>query len=389
MKEERPYQEQAIGETLSLWQQYQHLLGVAATGAGKTYMAARILRQALSSTGRAVFNAPRIEIVDATANTMRELGLSVGIVQADRRETHAQVIVGTKDSIANNLESILENGPIDIEITDEAHHCTAPSYQRIRTRLLAENPEMHSLGITATPQRSDGVALARTYQKIAFSISIEFLVQEGYLAKPISWKFIIPESATQEQIAQAVIDTWVERVHKAGRKRTMVFVPTTTRSAEIAAAFRARGFMFADISGNTSRQDRIDCMRLFEEGTLQGVVNDNVWTEGVDIVPSDSLINLKPTKSTTVFTQMVGRVLRIDLARYPEKRDAIILNFSPRGGQKLGFVNSDDLLGAKGYRLPELKGTEQDLFHKPALMRVPQKSGLGLFNEIMNTGGYS
>lgn len=385
--QDRPYQEEAIANTINLWRDgHRNVLGVAATGAGKTYIAARILAAALKPGQRAVFNAPRIEIVNATAKTMRAVGLSVGIVQADRKDFSAQVIVGTKDSIISNLNKILEYGPIDIEVTDEAHHVTAPSWMKIRDRLYRDNPEMLSLGITATPQAANGIELARVYSKVAFYIPIKTLVERGYLVEPICYSYNLPEGATQDEIFQMAIRAWETRTNQGtpnARTRTMVFVRTTTAAAELSAAFRAKGYLFADISGNTPAHIRRECMEMFEAGRLQGVVNDNVWTEGVDIVPADALINLKPTQSTTVFNQMVGRVLRANYERYPNKRDAIILNFSPRDGQKLGVVNPSDMLGM-GRDMPALNERIQDLFYRPIRLNAPKVRGRELWEMLVN-----
>lgn len=387
MKQTRPYQEEAIANTLAAWSDgHKSILGVAATGAGKTYMAARILKAALKTGQRAVFNAPRIEIVNATAETMRAVGLSVGIVQADRKEFSAQVIVGTKDSILANVSKILEYGPIDIEVTDEAHHVTAPSWMKIRERLYRDNPDMLSLGITATPQAANGIELARVYSKVAFYIPIKMLVEQGYLVEPICYSYNLPEGATQDEVFQMVIRAWETRTNQGtphARTRTMVFVRTRAAAAELSAAFRAKGHLFADISGNTPAQIRRECMEMFEAGRLQGVVNDNVWTEGVDIVPADALINLKPTQSTTVFTQMVGRVLRADYVRYPNKRDAVVLNFAPRDSQKLGVVNPSDMLGM-GRDMPALNERIQDLFYRPIRLNAPKVRGRELWEMMVN-----
>lgn len=385
-KQTRQYQEDAINNVLDLWNQGHYgVLGAAATGAGKTYIASRILAAALGPRGRAVFNAPRIEIVDSTAATMRELGLQVGIVQGDRREVEAQVVVGTKDSIANNIDDIIRAGTIDIEVTDEAHHVVAPTYQKIRGRLGAANERLLSLGITATPKRTDGIALAKAYSKVGFVIPIRYLVDNGYLARPIPWKFNMPQGATDQEIVQMVIKSWEQKTRQGfddARRRTLMFVSTTSKSREFAGAFRAAGYLFADISGNTPRAERAECLRLFEEGRLQGVVNDDVWTEGVDIVPIDTIVNMKPTASTTVFTQAVGRGLRIDLDRYPEKKDCLILNYAPRDSQKLGFVDADDILGMGSDDVATLRGMEQDLFQRESVIYTPNLRGNAFRNWI-------
>ena len=224
-------------------------------------------------------------------------------------------------------------------LVGNCHHSPADSYLRIYERLFELNPEMYHLGVTATPRRADNVALGKVFDEVVFSLSIKDLIRQGFLcslkAKAIRTNIDLDGVRTvagefnQKQLASVVdvenrneliVDSYVE--HGDGRK-ALCFTVSVDHAHRLAEMFREKGISAEALSGETPLEERREILRRFSVGEIQVVTNCAVLTEGFDEPSIECIILTRPTKSQTLYIQMVGRGTRI----FPKKEDCLILDF--------------------------------------------------------------
>ncbi len=225
-------------------------------------------------------------------------------------------------------------------IVDEAHHTTAASYLRILESLgcLAEDTEVLTIGFTATPDRADGVGLGRVFEEIVFERNILDMIAQGYLVTPIGLQVHLPadfaalhvragdfiDSETSELILKAdgpqrIVEAWQE--HAADRK-TVGFAPTVKLAQAMRDAFRAAGVPSEMVWGEQDKDERKRVLGDLRSGACRVMMNCGVLTEGWDEPSIRCVVIARPTKSRSLYVQMLGRGLRT----FMEKEDCLILD---------------------------------------------------------------
>lgn len=364
----RPYQTDAIVQTLTAWNEHSDVLGVGATGMGKTVVFISLLTQVLTEGKRGVILAHREELIHQPIERLRSVAADwlmsgtlarprVGLLLGDQKDYDRQLTVATVQTLGRetHLKKLLAHGPIDYLITDEAHHAVSPTYLRVRDGLKAANPSLRHLGVTATPQRGDGLALSNGFTHTAFTVTIADLVRQGYLVKP-TWYAVstqisldgVKTTAGDFQQAQLAgrFDTdecrrVVVAAHKeyASDRPAIAFTVSVDGAYALAEAFRAAGYTAAAADGTTDKVTRRQLLADFRSGKYQILVNCGLWTEGLD-VPEIACIHLaRPTKSDGLYIQMVGRGLR----PVPGKSDCLILDYLPADARNVAMLG--DILG--------------------------------------------
>lgn len=364
----RPYQTDAISATLTAWQDHTDVLGVAATGAGKTVIFIKLLTQLLVTGQRAVVLAHREELIYQPIERLRAVAGDwllhgalnrprVGLLLGEQKDYDRQLTIATVQTLGRekHLQRLLSHGPIDYLITDEAHHAISPTYLRVCDGLRAANPELRHLGVTATPQRGDGLALANGFTHTAFTVTIADLVRQGYLVKP-SWYAISTQISLdgvktshgdfqQAQLAGRFDTDECRKVAVAAHKEyasdrpAIAFTVSVDGAYKLAEAFRDAGYTAAAADGATDKQQRRQILADFRAGRFQILCNCGLWTEGLD-VPEIACIHLaRPTKSDGLYIQMVGRGLR----PVPGKTDCLILDYLPADARNVAMLG--DILG--------------------------------------------
>lgn len=388
----RDYQTDAIARTLAAWEQHADVLGVAATGAGKTVIFIALLTQILRPHQRAVVLAHREELIYQPLERLRAVAGEwlledaldrprVGLLLGEQKHYDRQLTVATVQTLGYrrkegerwvypHLDKLLAAGPIDYLITDEAHHAISPSYLQVVEGLRAANPQLRHLGVTATPQRGDGKAMANGFTTTAFTITIADLVRQGYLAKP-SWYAIstqidlngvkttagdfqqnqLAERFDTEACRQIVVAAHKEYAHD---RPAIAFTVSVQGAYDLAEAFRAAGFTAMAADGTTDKAARRQILADFRAGRYQVLVNCGLWIEGLD-VPEIAAIHLaRPTHSDGLYIQMVGRGLR----PVPGKADCLILDYVPADARNVAMLG--DILGCPIPREQLLKSFQKD-----------------------------
>lgn len=348
----RPYQQEAVDAVLaSAAKGIRRCLISLPTGSGKTVAFAEIIRR---RHGRALVIAHSEELIQQAADKLRMAmpRTRIGIVKAGRDEHDAQVVVASIQTIAraNRLERLL-TGSFETVVVDECHHARAASFETVLEAVGVFREDGPLLvGVTATPERGDGLGLGKIFQEITYKKSILSMIRAGYLTDLRALAITldldldrIPTAAgdfVHGELEQAMQDAgapdhavaaWKE--HAEGRK-ALVFTAGVQQAKATTAAFQAAGVAAASIDGSTSAEERSAILGAFGEGEISVLSNCQVLTEGFDEPSIECLIIARPTKSRGLYAQMVGRGTR----RHPGKQDCLILDLAGSTRHKLATV---------------------------------------------------
>jgi superfamily II DNA or RNA helicase len=316
---------------------FERVLLSAATGSGKTIMASALIWWAVKKMGwRCLFLADTNELVaQAVDKIIESAGLVPSIEKAQSRGSRdAGVVVGSIHTMARpDRLATWDAGHFGLVIADEAHLSLADGWQRVLGHF--GNGGANTLGITATPARGDGKKLLNFYQHLADDIGLYDLIERGHLA-PITVE-VCPvevdcthvrtkagdyrEDDLQEAIEpyyDAIIDQWQRA---ASDRPTMIFHPSIMASQKFTQMMRARGINARHVDG--AAKDREETVASFHAGRFDVLNNAMLLSKGFDCPRVSCIINLRLTKSRTLYQQIIGRGTRCDTG----KADLLVLDF--------------------------------------------------------------
>ncbi len=228
---------------------------------------------------------------------------------------------------------------IALFVIDEAHHAAAPTYRAIVDKILLKRPDAMIVGFTATPHRGDGERLTEIFPDIVYTMNARKAIDEGYLVPVKSFAvgtatdldavasragdFVLgqlAEAVDTDERNRAVLDAY--RTLVPGKK-TLVFSASVEHARNIAQLFKDAGIKAAFASGETRAAEREAIVAGFRGSSIDVLVNCGLYLEGFDVPSIEAIINARPTKSTTLYTQVTGRGLR------PLDEDAYIVSSFP------------------------------------------------------------
>ena len=372
----RPYQQDAVDKVLAAWQQNQHLdaLVCLATGLGKTEVGIEIIN-ALPAGLRTLCLVHRRNLVLQMANRMKLRHAcwepEIGLLMGGQADLDRRITVGTIQSLAGSrrqplarLEPLLAAGPIDLLVIDECHHAVSASYIAALAALRERNPALRHLGLTATPSFQGKANLSKIYHLMEYK-SVRWGVENGFLVPPVGLKVVTDIDLSQvrqsdgdfedaalgkvlntpgfNRLAAKIYQDYLRGV------RTLVFCATVAHAQAVRDEFRAAHIPTEMIVASTPDDERQAIVGTFVAGEIQVLVNVGVLAEGSDIPAAEGLLNLRPTRSSVLYTQIVGRVLRLA----PGKTRATVVDFTA-SGQTLYTL--DDLMEGQTSE-PEVEAT--------------------------------
>ena len=342
----RPYQEQARAAVATkVAAGKRALLTVLPTGTGKTVVFASEVLDRTAGGARALILAHREELIQQPLDALQRVStdLEIGVVKAERNEYAARVVIASVQSLsqAKRLEAFSTTTRPALLITDEAHHAVASTYRRIYDALQAGEPQgpLH-LGYTATPQRTDDVGLSEIFEEVAFSRDIKQMVTEGWLTEPrgrivpvqIDLDTVQPnasgdysdaglDQAMDDEIMYAIAKAWWTH---AQDRVTVAFTPSVRAARVLASAANeiAGAKVAEEVDGGTPTDERRRILTALKAGQVKMVANCGVLTEGFDAPNITCILVARPTQSEPLYTQMVGRGLRL----WPGKTDCLVLD---------------------------------------------------------------
>lgn len=387
MKSLRPYQSASIEAAHMQLKQFGSTVIVLPTGLGKTVVAAKIISD--WEHGNTLFLAHTKELINQAADKIGiELGyrpaVEMGVVgqDVDTLWQGGMNVVGSVQSmIGDRRLNKYSRHPFGLIIVDEAHHSTSASYRKIIDYFHGLNANLKVIGITATPNRTDGAALGMIFESVAYQMSISDAVNGGWLV-PVQQEYIVVDSLnfdelkirknsfgeadfTADQLEEILTEEEtlhkmaLPTIEKVGERRTLIFTASVEHAHKLAAVLnRYRDGCAAAVDGGTPTEMRKRVIGDFNDGRVQFLANCAVLTEGFDSPSCSAIVMGRPTKSLSLYTQMLGRGLRplpgvVDgVADDFDRRMAILTSDKPNclvldfvGNSEHKLANAYDVLG--------------------------------------------
>lgn len=311
---------------------HYHNLVVAATGTGKTVIAAfdfKRFREA-HPTAHFLFIAHREEIIKQAHDTFRMVlrDPNFGDLWYGGYEAKEYCnVFASKDLLNNRIDDLaLPEDYYDYIVIDEAHHVVAESYQKILKKF---KPKI-LLGLTATPERMDEQDITPYFDgRIAAQIRLTDALNAGLLSPftyygitdtvdldDVRWEnghFVAAELSriyTNNDNRTALIWNTLEKYLPNPRDvRALCFCVTQEHAAYMNAKFTLAGLKSAVLTAENT-EDRVRLKRQLSEKTINYLFVVDMFNEGVDVPDIDTVLFLRPTESLTVFLQQFGRGLR-------------------------------------------------------------------------------
>jgi superfamily II DNA or RNA helicase len=325
MKQFRPYQTEASNAILKAWKERQNAICVVATGGGKTLIAAGTSAR-INGGGNILFLANRNELCVQPLEAFRDqLGYVPALEKADSyAPLDAKVVVASVQTLTRKKR--LERFPRDhfsYIFADECHMSVAESWKRIFSHFEGAL----RCGITATPFRTDSKRLTDLFQTEAYRKDLLDLIEDGYLvpvdrvdklSTAISLADVRVKHTTEGvdydlQGAADAIAPYFEAIaqelaQKHAQRRILAFLPLVASSQKFVAACRAAGINAVHIDGEDP--EREEKLESFRQGKISLLSNSNLLHTGVDLIPCDATLCLRPTRSKVLYQQIVGRSTR-------------------------------------------------------------------------------
>src|SRR5690554_6833068 len=352
----RPYQQEAVRRVVAHFRSTHDPAVVALpTGSGKSLVIAELARLA---RGRVLVLAHVRELVEQNHAKYRAYGLEADIFSAGlgRKESSRQVVFGSVQAVVRNLKAFQDDA-FPLLVVDECHRVSleeTSSYRQVIDHLRRCNPRLKVLGLTATPFRlGQGFIYHRHYHGMVrgdddcffrdcvFEQPLRLMVKQGYLAEPrrvdaaverYDFSQLMPSTTGlfhEEELNRVVagsratpgiIAEVVERARE--RRGVMIFAATVAHAEEILAYLpAAEGAL---ITGATPSAERERLIAAFKARELKYLVNVAVLTTGFDAPHVDLIAILRPTKSVSLYQQIVGRGLRLDEG----KQDCLVIDYA-------------------------------------------------------------
>ncbi len=372
---------------------------VIPTGGGKTLTAVQwVLRNIINNDKKVLWLAHRHELLEQALlavkrnsysnliNKRKEFKYRIISGQHDRPvniKKDDDIIVASKDSLNRGLNYLINNWLKDNSeiflVVDEAHHTTAKTYRKIIDSLNENAEKLGVLGLTATPFRtaeSEKGLLKKIYENdIVYKVDLRTLISRGILSEPIfkeldteidmtkelseqDIKSIQAFDSLPEDIAKhiaenkvrnnRIVQEYIDNKQEYGK--LLVFAVNKVHAIELNKLFNDRGIASeyvisaeqhmatgVDLS-NEANKERV---RKFRDNEIDVLINVNILTEGTDLPDVQTVFLTRPTVSSILMTQMIGRALRGTKAGGTEK--AYIVSFVDGWKNKIAWVNPEKL----------------------------------------------
>ena len=403
---------------------------VLPTGGGKTLTAAYwLLRNAVDQNKKILWLAHRHLLLEQAAEAFARNAYTDTMVNRTvfnyriisgmhDKPVHIQktdrILIASKDSMIRSLDKLKNwlNGEEIYLVIDEAHHAVAKSYKKIIQYVADHTKSMKLLGLTATPFRTsedEQGALKQVFtDDIVYKTDLDTLIKKGILATPTfidcntniqftehlgiqALKSIenldtLPENiandiADNKERNRIIVEKYLHNYEKYGQ--TIVFALNKVHAIALNKLFnekrKAYGirseFIISEvqdmITGITiSNADNERKIEAYRNGEIQVLINVNILTEGTDLPKTHTVFLTRPTVSTTLMTQMVGRALRG--LKAGGTKEAYIVTFIDNWNDKIAWVNPETLTEAEYHEKETLAETQKQQIRLIAISKIEE-----------------
>lgn len=332
----RPYQLQAYDDIMEQFASHRSTVAVLATGLGKTVLFVHCGRH--GDFDRVMIVAHRRELIDQAANAVRRVtGEEPAIEMGQRRANETTLfdekcrwVVGSVQTLKGQRLKKFDPSDRWLLIIDECHHATAASYWPIYHHFMGGNPKSKLLGVTATPERSDGIGLGNMFASEACQYGVNYGIDNAWLV-PLKCSAIHDMKISIEHVEKAqnkhglnaaqmravmmsedVLHGVAQKTNEiaAGRQGVM-FCLDCAHAKRLSEVLNYYGAISAYVDDETTDEERLETVNRYKANEIQYLCNYGIFTEGFD-APATSVVGLlRPTRSVSVVTQMVGRGTRV------------------------------------------------------------------------------
>ncbi len=341
-------------------------LVIAATGTGKTYMSAFDVKQVKPK--RLLFIVHREEILKKAKETFELLlpneDITIGLLTGNYKQKNVDYVFTTIQTISKCFYEF-DKGEFDYLIIDEAHHAASPTYQAVLNYF-----EPHfTLGMTATPERSDGYNVFDLFDNnVALEVRLHEALEDE-LVIPFHYFGItdiegidlsdvdiddIAEITKRLKVNERV-DFIIEKMnfygHDGEKRKGLGFCASIEHAQYMASEFNKRGYESVCLHSANSPEIREQYINRLEDDhdQLEFIFSVDIFNEGIDIPSINTVLMLRPTNSPIVFIQQLGRGLR----KHAEKNFLTVLDFI--GNHNKAFLIALALNGSRYYDKESLK----------------------------------
>jgi superfamily II DNA or RNA helicase/HKD family nuclease len=299
---------------------------ISATGTGKTYLSAFDAKA--FKPKKLLFVVHRLNIAKDSLKTFQKVfgkSKTMGLFSGDKRDLNCDFLFSTIQTISKltHLENFAKDH-FDYIIIDETHRSGADSY----LRLIEYFEPKFLLGMTATPERTDGNDIFRLFDhNIAYEIRLNRAMEEEMLSSfhyygvtdiVIDNNEIINKSDFNLLISTERVDRVIEQAlfygSDNGITRGLVFCSRKNEAIELSKLFNLKGFKTIALTGDSSEEERARAIEKLESDSLNEKIDYiftvDIFNEGIDIPKINQIIMLRPTESAIIFIQQLGRGLR-------------------------------------------------------------------------------
>ncbi|MEO6518313.1 MAG: DUF3427 domain-containing protein [Pseudoxanthomonas sp.] len=325
-------------------------LVVAATGTGKTVVAAFDYRrtcQELHNRPRLLFVAHRIEILQQALRTYREVLRDGGfgqLLSGNYSPDNYDHLFATIDSLTSRrLVETLGPDYWHTVVIDECHRMASDRFDTLATSI---QPKI-LLGLTATPERTDGQPITHYFNsrpdgspavelRLWDALELQLLAPFEYYAcddetnfSDVPWNRVGEQQAIAALVsnndvrARLVLREWHRLSSDPRAGRALVFCVSVEHAMFMAAYFNRSGLPALCVLGSTPSDERVRARQRLESGEVCALVTVDLFNEGIDLPMVDTLLLLRPTQSSLLFQQQLGRGLRLN----PNKESCLVLDF--------------------------------------------------------------
>lgn len=403
---------------------------VLPTGGGKTLTAAYwLLRNAVDQNKKILWLAHRHLLLEQAAEAFARNAYTDTMVNRTvfnyriisgmhDKPVHIQktdrILIASKDSMIRSLDKLKNwlNGEEIYLVIDEAHHAVAKSYKKIIQYVADHTKSMKLLGLTATPFRTsedEQGALKQVFtDDIVYKTDLDTLIKKGILATPTfidcntniqltehlgvqALKSIenldtLPENiandiADNKERNRIIVEEYLHNYEKYGQ--TIVFALNKVHAIALNKLFNEKGkaygirseFIISEvqdmITGITiSNADNERKIEAYRNGEIQVLINVNILTEGTDLPKTHTVFLTRPTVSTTLMTQMVGRALRG--LKAGGTKEAYIVSFVDDWNDKIAWINPETLTEAEYHEKETLAETQKQQIRLIAISKIEE-----------------
>lgn len=326
-------QKQAL-ENLNNLRKYERKgLLISATGTGKTYLSAFDVRNA--NPKRVLFIAHRKTILQKAKETYENILRDKKIVIYGEEDIDEADVVFAMIQTLSKENHMTKFSPdyFDYIVVDEVHHGGAKSYQSVLNYFIPK----FLLGMTATPERGDNFDIYKLFDNnIAYEIRLHDALKEELLSPfhyfgisdiEIDGELINEKSGIKKLTADARVNHIIEKSkfygYSGDKIHGLIFVSRVDEALLLEEKFQERGVKAIALTGDDSDEKRERSIAQLENGEIEYIITVDIFNEGVDIPCVNQVILLRPTESSIVYIQQLGRGLR----KYLDKEYVVILDF--------------------------------------------------------------